>query len=253
LLVVIGILAVLLAILLPSLNLMREEAHRTQCAHNLSQIQLSLLSYSLDHNGLVPPICFTPPAGAGQLPDQRPHVPFAWSNPVLVSPLIPYGLDIKRITCPSTDLFSPPTLSTDPTDVGYNQYETDYCYLPGLYDPTINILLTEGSMIFDTNNSVPGLRPFANRTDWILLTDLNMYWDANGAGSDYYWSNHGGGQRWVSAANVVSYLQGSNRCYVDGHVEWTSPARMGKNNTKPTADGTTSHYSHSSSLRPYYW
>jgi prepilin-type N-terminal cleavage/methylation domain-containing protein/prepilin-type processing-associated H-X9-DG protein len=56
LLVVIGIIAVLIAILMPALNRAREEARLTQCASNLRQIGKFFDAYSMEYNGYYPAI-----------------------------------------------------------------------------------------------------------------------------------------------------------------------------------------------------
>ncbi len=54
LLVVIGIIAILIAVLLPALRKAREQAQIVTCASNLRQCGLSLLMYANEHKGLFP-------------------------------------------------------------------------------------------------------------------------------------------------------------------------------------------------------
>jgi prepilin-type N-terminal cleavage/methylation domain-containing protein/prepilin-type processing-associated H-X9-DG protein len=55
LLVVIGIIAVLIAMLLPALSKAREQASATQCLSNLKQINLGLIMYANANKGHLPP------------------------------------------------------------------------------------------------------------------------------------------------------------------------------------------------------
>ena len=55
LLVVIGIIAVLISILLPSLSRARESAKTVQCASNMRQIGIAMRMYVNENKGAVPP------------------------------------------------------------------------------------------------------------------------------------------------------------------------------------------------------
>jgi type II secretory pathway pseudopilin PulG len=91
--VVIGIIALLISILLPSLNRARETANRVKCASNLRQIGLSIMQYSNDSKGPFPRTLYN-----GAAPNIYIAHPFGLGN--IVSNLMSSGL---------TDPFSPGT------------------------------------------------------------------------------------------------------------------------------------------------
>jgi prepilin-type N-terminal cleavage/methylation domain-containing protein/prepilin-type processing-associated H-X9-DG protein len=69
LLVVIGIIAVLVAILLPSLNNARQTANRIKCASNLSQIGQAFVLYNVNNHGyVIPSYTMTGVAGGADVP-----------------------------------------------------------------------------------------------------------------------------------------------------------------------------------------
>src|SRR5436853_7051721 len=60
LLIVVGIVALLVAILMPSLARAREQARRVQCASNLRQITLATIMYADRNGGVLPGVAHFP-------------------------------------------------------------------------------------------------------------------------------------------------------------------------------------------------
>src|SRR5438045_9126882 len=72
LLVVIGIIAVLISILLPTLNGVRRQAKLVQCSSNMRQLATAMIMYIQDNKGQFPAAVFSTMAG---------HYPSGWSWP----------------------------------------------------------------------------------------------------------------------------------------------------------------------------
>lgn len=149
LLVVIGIIAVLIAILLPALNKAREAANRTACLSNERQLYMSLVFYSEAFNDAVPIGCWgssTPYHQENYMVwrlGQKSPIMFGmlWANKMLKEP--------QAFFCPS---------DIDPADV-YNTTVNPWPPLPddpsfATWKPSVNSRVGYASRSIDYNGKV---------------------------------------------------------------------------------------------------
>ena len=131
LLLVIGIIALLSALLMPSLNNARSKAREVVCISNIKQIGLNTLNYANDYNGFGPPFVSAPVwhltlSGSGYLSPSNTLVcpswtPFKWDISITNYMRYTYGNNrtlapdlVGRITSrtkPSTDAYFSDTIS----------------------------------------------------------------------------------------------------------------------------------------------
>src|SRR6516225_3148477 len=92
LLVVIAIIAILIGLLLPAVQKVRDAAARSECANNLKQIGLALHNYH-DSYKQFPPGCTvdTPPYGTGNFPLTAQNTDWGSSWMVFLLPHIEQG------------------------------------------------------------------------------------------------------------------------------------------------------------------
>ncbi len=92
LLVVIAIIAVLIGLLLPAVQKVREAANRSQCLNNLKQMGLALHHYHDTYNSFPPGFIAQTPPGAGQyMSHQQSDYTPGWSLFALMLPYIEQG------------------------------------------------------------------------------------------------------------------------------------------------------------------
>jgi prepilin-type N-terminal cleavage/methylation domain-containing protein/prepilin-type processing-associated H-X9-DG protein len=101
LLVVIGIIALLISILLPSLNRAREQAKSTQCLNNVRQLSLAFVMYANNNKGTFPK--------SAAINDAKPDDWIWWQsgrdfNESAIAPYLSKPLSRDFFKCPSDDV-----------------------------------------------------------------------------------------------------------------------------------------------------
>lgn len=227
LLVVIAIISLLVSILLPSLNQAKTLARRTVCAANLKNIGLSVLAYTAESAGMVPPQ-YGSYTGETADPDygglqyigdfySRILGPYVYSTSGLDVYQPGSGVNLtlyvtpwwfamesnianpKLLLCPSCEYASTPRQNWNGYNsyqwFGWTKYNEQYGYYAGREDGTTRL----------------------GRSGDVLMNDFMRFDTYNGRWINNHFSDD------LDPAAAGQYLpQGGNHLYSDGHVEWIS-------------------------------
>jgi len=259
LLVVIGIIALLVSILLPSLNRAREMAQRTQCAANIRQFYNGDLAYLTESKRWHLPGFFgdpSPPPGANQTPTSPVHYQYnrIWSaarewrqalnQPVLTDNIRPSYV-LRELMCP--------TMMATREDANWGAAAPDTSYGYWLYPVQVSYgMNVEGIDEYGTPSQVVPQPPLITNhlihaymtgdvkraAEKLMFTDaiwsmVNVW----GSGVDKNpavkgWKNQSSdfdkiGERQVTTGGLDStrttawrHRGGANVCFFDGHVAW---------------------------------
>jgi len=204
LLVVIAIIAILAALLLPTLAKAKERAKRITCLNNVKQLTIAAIMYADDKGGIFP-----------EDGEQDPH----WIGPYFRNTITnAYKVQRNQFYCPANPNWNRDTFwyyqsgsnPTEPAVIGYLYWpgEPDFNASPSFYP--------NGAAIWDQ-------RPIfaAKTTDRayypLMWTDINRKYLNS-------WGRPGDPDPLTIGVNhfnrAGSNPEGSNEGYLDGHAEW---------------------------------
>ena len=227
LLVVIGIIAVLIAILLPSLNKARQQAKEVACKSNLRQMGLALTMYLNDWRYFPGARGKTgAPIGTGvnfSIWPTRLHKYMGGNQKAFSCPSQTVG-DVEWI---SKDTTAPVAVATD-TGFGYDIGQTllietrsfSYGYNDwGAYDQTIPQRGLGGDIYGGTSKEVKG-SSVRNATELIVISDRTAAPTGTGA------YNLSIDPTNPAEAPSTIHRGGSNILHADGHVDWKNQSDL---------------------------
>jgi prepilin-type N-terminal cleavage/methylation domain-containing protein len=125
LLVVMGIIAVLIGMLLPAVQKVREAAQRAQCQNNLKQIGLATMNGNDTYHALPPSLGYYPLAGTNSVGPYGPHVwllPFMEQQNLFGTLQGSFGYSIPASAATPIKGYVCPSDPTIAENVGYTSY-----------------------------------------------------------------------------------------------------------------------------------
>jgi prepilin-type N-terminal cleavage/methylation domain-containing protein/prepilin-type processing-associated H-X9-DG protein len=239
LLVVIAIIGILISLLLPAVQKVRESASRTQCSNNLKQLGLGYHNYANDHSQAFPPALIsdqTKPAGWGlfilpYIEQESLYQQYNFAAPFFYTNLA-FGIDNQSVSnasipimnCPSRPNLSGPysyTFNFPPfPPITWQAWPADYSPVIRV-DPSLAGFLgmtgpTDGALQFDAPTRILAIQDGTSTT--ILLAEMagkNELWQAGKDTGQTLSGFFGGEGGWADATSGASALYGSS---LDGTV-----------------------------------
>jgi prepilin-type N-terminal cleavage/methylation domain-containing protein/prepilin-type processing-associated H-X9-DG protein len=225
LLVVIGIIALLISILLPSLNRARETANRVKCASNMRQIGQAILLYANDNKGAYPRTVATggtPTWGTGATSSD----PFVSGTAVSANDVTAALFLLLRAGDITSEVFTCPSSNAQKWDYGGG---TNTAQNWANWNGTSGLLT---NMSYSYENPYPSSAAISNgfklntsiSAEYAVASDINpgsSTVKVSGTGGQVDTVTTGSSAKQMMAANSTNHAgAGQNVLFGDGHVEF---------------------------------
>ncbi|HEX8911631.1 MAG TPA: type II secretion system protein [Humisphaera sp.] len=236
LLVVIGIVALLMSLLLPTLGRAKEQANRMKCASNLRQIATGALIYANEHGGKFPRTYHQTGAGLENStkggPTNAPAAnPFSLSNPAGPVGASNAGASLYLLL---RNGYVAPGVFMCPSNAMAEPIAADYEKYSNFAGPYRKFSSYSFAALFPNNNGTKAGWQLTPRSgpDWPLASDLNPGKGgqnfSDGTGQDVTAVAFTDGLAAQRKANSNNHRnEGQMVAYADGHVEWTTTVFAG--------------------------